>query len=133
MVGVLTDLRPGLHEAYAAWRSGRPIAIARWIRTPDQPDEAELALEVVDAEHGRGVGRTLVAYAAERAWRAGVRTMLVSVDPENIRVRAWLATLDARALLDDADRFAVPARDLCTRPPAPDRKPHSWRIPRTAS
>jgi len=112
MVGVLTDLRPGRHEAYAAWRGGRPIGIVRWIRTPELPDAAELALEVVDAEQAQGVGRALGAFAAVQAWRAGVRTMLISVDPDNVRVHRWLAKLRARALPDDADRFALPTQTL---------------------
>lgn len=113
MLRALTELRPRDHEAYAAWRGGRPIGIVRWIRTPDLPDQAELALEVVDAEQGRGVGRALGAFAAVRARRAGIRTMVVSVDPENIRVRGWLTKLGARSLPDDADRFALPPRVLC--------------------
>ncbi len=112
MVRVLTDLRPGYHEAYAAWRDGQPIGIVRWIRTPDLPGEAELALEVVDVEQGRGVGRALAAFAAVRAGRAGVRTIAVSVDPNNVWVHGWLTNLGARALPEDADRFAVPARAL---------------------
>lgn len=112
MVRVLTDLRPGHHEAYAAWRRGRPIGIVRWIRTPDLPDAAELALEVVDAEQAAGVGRALAAFAVVRARRAGIRTIIVSVDPTNLRVHAWLATLRARAVPGDADQFAVSTRAL---------------------
>ncbi|MEO8829900.1 GNAT family N-acetyltransferase [Lapillicoccus sp.] len=113
MVHVLTDLRPDHHEAYAAWRGEHPIGIARWIRTPDLPDAAELALEVVDAEQARGVGRALATFAAVQACRTGVRTIIVLVDPNNVRVRVWLARLRARALPDDADRFAVPAQAVC--------------------
>jgi GNAT superfamily N-acetyltransferase len=121
MVRVLTDLRPGHHEAYAAWRGGRPIGIVRWIRTPELPDAAELALEVVDAEQAHGLGRALGAFAAVRAWHAGVRTLLISVDPDNVRVRSWLATLRARALPDDADRFALPTQALFVA--SPDEPP----------
>jgi GNAT superfamily N-acetyltransferase len=117
MVRALTDLRPGRHEAYAAWCGGRPIGIVRWIRTPELPDAAELALEVVDAEQARGIGRALGAFAAVQAWRAGVRTLLVSVDPDNDRVRGWLAKLRARALPDDADRFALPTLALFATSP----------------
>jgi hypothetical protein len=121
MVGVLTDLRPGRHEAYAAWRDDRPIGIVRWIRTPELPAAAELAVVVVDAEQDQGVGQALVAFAAAQAGRAGVRTMLISVDPDNDRVHRWLTRLHARALLDDADRYAVPTQALiagsASRPP----------------
>jgi GNAT superfamily N-acetyltransferase len=112
MLRTLTNLRPGHHEAYAGWREGRPVGIVRWIRTPDHPDTAELALEVVDAEQGRGVGRALGAFAASRALREGIQTMVVSVDPDNDRVHGWLASLGAQALIDDADRFTVPAEAL---------------------
>ena len=117
MVRVLTDLRPGHHEAYAAWCRGRPIGIVRWIRTPDSPGAAELALEVVDAEQGAGVGRALAAFAAVQACRAGVQTMLVSVDPDNVRVHHWLSKLHARALPDDADRFTIPTHALFAAAP----------------
>lgn len=112
MVRRLTDLRPGQHEAYAAWCGGRPIGIVRWIRVHDLPDSAELALEVVDAEQSRGVGRALAAVAAVHARRAGVRTIVVSVDPGNDPVRAWLTQQRARALLEDMDRFAIPVEAL---------------------
>ena len=112
MVRTLTDLRPGEHEAYAAWRDGRPVGIVRWIRTSERPQSAELAVEVVDDEQGHGVGRALVAHAAARAWGAGVRTLMVSVDPHNDRVRGWLARRHARALLEDADRFVVPMHPM---------------------
>jgi GNAT superfamily N-acetyltransferase len=129
MVRVLTDLRRGHHEAYAAWRGGRPIGIVRWIRTPELPDAAELALEVVDAEQGHGLGRALAAFAAVRAWRAGVRTLLISVDPNNVRVHGWLARLHARALPGDADRFAVPTHALFVASP-PET---AWPRPSAAS
>ena len=116
MLRTLTNLRPGHHEAYAGWREGRPVGIVRWIRTPDLPDTAELALEVVDAEQGRGVGRALGAFAASRALGEGIRTMVVSVDPDNDRVHGWLASLGARATIDDPDRFTVPAEALCRTP-----------------
>jgi GNAT superfamily N-acetyltransferase len=127
MVRVLTDLRPGHHEAYAAWHEGRPIGIVRWIRTPELPGAAELAIEVVDAEQGRGVGRALTAFAAVRAWRAGVRTMIISVDPGNVRVHGWLAQRRARAFPDDAGRFSLPIQALFAASPAAHRTTTSDR------
>jgi len=112
MVRSLTDLRPGHHEAYVARRGLRPVGIARWIRTPELPDAAELALEVVDDEQGRGVGRALGAHAARCAARAGVRTILVSVAPDNVRAQGWLSALGGRSLPDDADRFVLTAAAL---------------------
>ena len=42
--------------------------------------------------------------------------MVVSVDPDNDRVHGWLASLGARATIDDPDRFTVPAEALCRTP-----------------
>jgi len=41
-----------------------------------------------------------------------VRTMLISVDPDNVRVHRWLAKRRASALPVDADRFALPTQTL---------------------
>lgn len=62
---------------------GVPVGIARWIRDRHRRDEAEIAVAVVDAWHHRGVGRTLVTEAVERARSAGVARLTARVLPEN--------------------------------------------------
>lgn len=62
---------------------GTPVGIARMIRDRGSPDEAEIAVTVVDAWHRRGIGRRLVVAVAERAMAVGVRRLSARVLPGN--------------------------------------------------
>lgn len=49
------------------------IGVARFIRYPSDPDEAELAITVADSWHGRGLATALVGVLSERAIEVGVK------------------------------------------------------------
>lgn len=72
----LADVRPGRHVAHVATLGGRPVGIVRWIRStrlePAGDCSAELAIEVIDAQQRRGIGRLLMACAVRSAIAAGV-------------------------------------------------------------
>ena len=74
------------HEALGAVDAGdgQALGIARYVRDPEDPDVAEIAVAVVDAWQGRGLGTELVTRLLERARVEGVRrfTALVSVENE---------------------------------------------------
>jgi GNAT superfamily N-acetyltransferase len=72
---------------------GEPVGIARLIRDRLRPDEAEVAFEVVDAWHRRGVGRLLLTALAEHAERVGVRRVHALVLPENTAAFALLRSV----------------------------------------
>ena len=112
MVAALVDLRPGHHVALAAEIGGEPVGIARWIRQPSRPAHAELAAEVVDAVQGCGLGRQLAAAAARSALGAGVEWFTLWVHSDNVGIRRWLRSLDARTSRDDPDEFRVPVRTV---------------------
>jgi GNAT superfamily N-acetyltransferase len=82
------------HVALVA-RSGRgePVGIARLIRDRLRPDQGEVAFEVVDAWHRRGVGRLLLTALAEQAERLGVQRVLARVLPENTAALALLRSV----------------------------------------
>jgi GNAT superfamily N-acetyltransferase len=61
-----------------------PVGIARTIRDPQRPSEAELAVAVVDAWQRRGLGQRLVSIVVERATAAGVRRLTARVLDENV-------------------------------------------------
>lgn len=48
------------------------VGVARYARDPEDADTAELALLVVDAYQGRGIGRTLLARLATAAVERGI-------------------------------------------------------------
>jgi len=82
------------HLALVAFsRRREPIGIARLVRNRLRPDEAEVAVEVVDAWQRRGVGRLLLTALADRAERAGVKRVLALVLYENTAALALLRSV----------------------------------------
>ncbi len=73
------------HEALVAVdpRTDEGIAVARYIRTRDDPTVAELAVAVIDDWQGRGVGSRLVAALTQRAREEGVTSFAASVLTDN--------------------------------------------------
>lgn len=100
---VLTDVDGRNHVALVAERarqagSPEPIGLARFVKTG--PDEAEIAIEVVDPQQGAGVGRRLLTDLLERAAVSGVRTVTASVLPHNRRaLRLLRGVLPAAAAM----------------------------------
>jgi RimJ/RimL family protein N-acetyltransferase len=72
------------HEALGAVdrAGGRGVGVARYVRSADDAQAAELAVTVVDEWQGRGLGAALVAQLSERARQEGIRrfTALVAAD-----------------------------------------------------
>ncbi|HVL83972.1 MAG TPA: GNAT family N-acetyltransferase [Pseudonocardia sp.] len=63
--------------------SATPVGVAHLVRDRQRPDEAEIAVAVVDAWQRGGVGTRLVTGLAERARQLGVRRLVARVLPEN--------------------------------------------------
>jgi RimJ/RimL family protein N-acetyltransferase len=65
----LTAVDHDRHEAVVAFSvpDGNPIGVARFVREVGDPDVAEVAVEVVDAWHRRGVGSLLTEALVARA------------------------------------------------------------------
>jgi ribosomal protein S18 acetylase RimI-like enzyme len=82
----LLDVDGARHAAFVAeqGRRGdrRAVGIARYVVNGDR--HAEIAYEVVDAWHGRGVGTALVDRLVGAARLHGIRTVEASVLPDNV-------------------------------------------------
>ncbi len=114
------------HDRYAlgavvAGFDGRPegVGIARFARVAGRSDTAEVAVLVVDAFHGQGVGRTLLSRLARAAIARGIARfrgmVMTDNDPMLILLRRYAPGL-AIARADDhlevevpLPRFAAPA------------------------
>jgi GNAT superfamily N-acetyltransferase len=59
------------------------IGVARYDRVA--PDEAEVAFNIADAHHGRGLGSVLLEHLAAAARERGVRRFVADVLPQNGR------------------------------------------------
>lgn len=73
------------HEALVAsppW-SREIVGEARYVRDPDRPDVADVAVTVVDAWQGRGLGSLLLRRLSRRAHDAGVHHFTAEVLAEN--------------------------------------------------
>ena len=81
MLAALTDVDDCRHAAWIALVDGRPSGIARYVRV--SADTAELAFEVVDAQHRRGLGPLLLDTVATLAQANGVRRVTAVVHPDN--------------------------------------------------
>lgn len=91
MLRVLTDVGHARHLAWAAEVDGVPVGIARLIRPDVEGSEAEVALEVADEHHGRGIGTALLAVVRQAAAASGVSTLVWTASAENDAVRRLLA------------------------------------------
>ncbi|MDQ6691525.1 MAG: GNAT family N-acetyltransferase, partial [Candidatus Dormibacteraeota bacterium] len=82
------------HEAIVAIdpSDGMLLGVARYIRSSDHGENAEVAVVVADDWHHRGLGRALLDRLTYRARRAGVRRFSALVQSEN---RASLGLLES--------------------------------------
>jgi GNAT superfamily N-acetyltransferase len=102
--GVLRTLADIDHDRHGCWVAeldGEPLGIGRYIRDPDAPAVAEVALEVVDRAQGLGLGRLLVDVVGTTACDVGVTTLLWTMDPHNLRIRQLAVPLGGRFELDE--------------------------------
>jgi L-amino acid N-acyltransferase YncA len=118
MVAALTALDHHDHVAWLASVDGAPAGIARFIRIA--PATAEVALEVVDARQGRGLGGVLLDTITTVAAFSGVERLEATVGPANHASRRLVAAVGIRLRPDGpALSGAGPLRLL--DPPRVDR------------
>lgn len=102
----LTDVDGHHHEALGAFdpATGRGVAIARFVRIPDdhdgaEPDDsrrdrAEVAVTVADDWQGNGLGKLMLSRLADRAREEGVRSFTALVLSDNQGIQTLLSKID---------------------------------------
>jgi nucleotide-binding universal stress UspA family protein len=77
----LTEVDHTDHEAIIAIDplTGRALGVARYIRSRDDPEAADIAIAVVDEWQRKGVGRALLAGLTRRARQEGVRRFVALI------------------------------------------------------
>jgi RimJ/RimL family protein N-acetyltransferase len=85
------------HEALGAVdrANGRGVGVARYVRSAEDAQSAEVAVTVVDEWQGRGLGTELVAQLSERARGEGIRRFTALVAADNVAVAGLARTLGA--------------------------------------
>ncbi len=82
----LVDVDHSDHEAIVAIdrSSGEALGVARYIRSPDDAESAEVAVTVADDWQRRGLGRVLLDRLTYRARQEGVRRFTALVQGDNL-------------------------------------------------
>lgn len=90
------------------------IGVARFVRLPEDPKAAEMAITVVDDQHGKGVGTLLLRATAHAAMERGIERFRGEVLSENEPMRALLRGLSVDVVEDHGDSivFDVPIAPL---------------------
>lgn len=74
------------------------LGIGRYIRMKDNPEEAELALTVIDAYQRQGVGTMLLAGLSECARQQGIRYFLVHIHAVRRELIQRLTSMEAEVI-----------------------------------
>jgi GNAT superfamily N-acetyltransferase len=93
----LTEVDGHRHEALSAIdpATARGVAIGRWVRDPERPERAEVAITVADDWQRRGLGRLLLERLAERARDEGVESFTALVSHDNRNMQGLLEHIEA--------------------------------------
>ncbi len=86
---------------------GEGLAVARFVRLPDEPTIAEAAITVTDAWRGHGLGRLLFERLIEAALERGIEKLRCEVLADNDAMRTLL-----RKISPDADLEASMMAEL---------------------
>lgn len=98
------------HEALLAVdeAEGEAVGVGRFVRLPDQPEVAEVAMIVIDSWHGLGLGKALGRLLAERALEVGIKRFEARLLAENYAIMAVLEALGEPKVVDrDAGMLVV--------------------------
>jgi RimJ/RimL family protein N-acetyltransferase len=101
LLSMLSDVDGDRHGAWLVSLDGAPAGIARYVRFPGDPTSAELAFEVVDHHHGRGLATVLLDAVTTAAAARGVRRVQGTMAPSNTASRRLLERVGAASRLVD--------------------------------
>lgn len=101
LLRVLTDVDDDRHVAWLATVDGEAAGIARFVRLPGCPTTAELAFEVADHHHGRGLATLLLDVVTTVASARGVRRVQGTMAPSNAASRRLLERVGASGRVVD--------------------------------
>jgi RimJ/RimL family protein N-acetyltransferase len=100
----LTEVDHHDHEALVAVEvaTDQGIGVARFVRSEDDPEVAEVAVAVADDWQGQGIGSELLHRLTERARAEGIKRFSGSILEENRPMRELMAELGEVRVTDRA-------------------------------
>lgn len=102
MIRYLTEVDHHGHEAMIALdeATGEGIGVARYVRDPQRPEAAEVAVTVIDDWQGRGLGTLLLEVISARAREEGITTFTALMLATNEEMMDLLKRLDRVRVTD---------------------------------
>lgn len=121
MVHYLTDVDHHDHEAVIAIHepSNQGVGVARYVRHPERPEAAEVAVTVVDDWQGRGLGTLLLEVVSARAREERITTFTALMLADNREMMDLLEELGPVRTVDHeagAVEVEVPIPDTGVAP-----------------
>ena len=103
-VRYLTEVDHHDHEAMIALdeQCKEGLGVARYVRDPERPDTAEVAVTVIDDWQGRGLGTILLEAISGRARQEGIKTFTALTLAENQEMLDLLEDLGPVRIMDQA-------------------------------
>jgi GNAT superfamily N-acetyltransferase len=95
----LTEVDGHNHVALVAFDMAEPkrlIAVGRWVRLPDDPEAAEVAVTVADDMQGKRIGKQLGVLLADEARGRGIRRFTAALLAENRPALRLMSTMTQR-------------------------------------
>jgi RimJ/RimL family protein N-acetyltransferase len=87
------------HHALVAVLAKSPsviVGVGRWVRSTDEPTDAEIAIVIADDLQGRGVGTLLGRALADTAQARGIERFTASMLPSNQAAHRLFAKISSR-------------------------------------
>jgi GNAT superfamily N-acetyltransferase len=105
----LTEVDGHNHEALGAIdpATGHGVAVARFVRDPDDPSRAEVAVTVADEWQHRGLGTLMLDRLADRAREEGVARFTALVAGDNSAMQPFLQGLGGTVTVTEVGGGAV--------------------------
>jgi GNAT superfamily N-acetyltransferase len=89
------------HVALVAVHDEACIGVVRYVVDRDDPTIADLAITVIDAHQGRGLGRALIETIRDVAAARGVERLSLDIHPENRVMMGLVRSLGVRLTVRD--------------------------------
>lgn len=102
MVRSLTEIDHHDHEAIIGLdeKTGDGLGVARYVRSNERPDTAEVAVTVIDDWQGRGLGTLLLEVLSARARAEGIRSFTALMLATNKEMMELLRRLGPVRIID---------------------------------
>jgi GNAT superfamily N-acetyltransferase len=103
-VSYLTEVNHRDHEAIIALdeQCDEGVGVARYVRDPERPEAAELAVTVIDEWQGRGLGTLLLQAISLRAREEGITTFTALMLADNAEIMDLIEQLGTVRIIDRA-------------------------------